>query len=95
MKKKKLTVYINHQLCLMFNINDISKFVLQKNNIKEEGFHLSAIYKGSNVNKEICYIKDSQLDLEGLIYILNKRINNINTQQLHITENPPPVPTLY
>ena len=84
-----------YQSSAVFNINDISKFVLQKNNIKEEGFHLSAIYKGSNVNKEICYIKDSQLDLEGLIYILNKRINNFNIQQLHITENPPPVPTLY
>ena len=84
-----------YQSSAVFNINDISKFVLQKISIKEDGFHLSAIYKGSNINKEICYIKDSQLELEGLIYILNKRINNINAQQLHITENSPPVPTLY
>ena len=46
--------------------------------LKIEGFYLSAMCKGSNVNKEICYLKDSQLELEGLIYILNKRINNIN-----------------
>ena len=84
-----------YQSSAVFNISDISKFVLQKNSIKDEGFHLSAIYKGSNVNKEICYIKDSQIELEGLIYILNKRINNIGNQQQHITENPPPVPTLY
>ena len=63
--------------------------------MKEDGFHLSAIYKESNVKKEICYIKDGQLELEGLIYILNESISNINIPQQRYSDCPPPVPTLY
>ena len=61
----------------LFNLNDIDKFVLQKYKAKERGFHLLAFYKGNTIpNAEICYIEDAQLELEGLVHILNERLNN-------------------
>ena len=72
-----------------FNIREIDKFVLSKNKPEENGFHLIPIYKGDNnintTGKEIFFIKDSQVNLEGLVYILNEKLipnnnnNNFNT----------------
>ena len=53
-------------------INEIDRFILKKNKINEAGFHLKVIFKG-NTDKELCYIKDQQQDLEGLVYILNEK----------------------
>ena len=67
-----------------FNLNEIDKFVLSKNKAGENGFHLIPIYKGgnniNNMGKEITFIKDSQENLEGLVYILNEKLipNNNN-----------------
>ena len=63
-----------------FNINDIDRFVFQKNDVNEEGFHLRALYRGVNQIHELCHIKNSQNDLEGLTFILNDKpvVNNIN-----------------
>ena len=75
----------------LFNLNDIDKFVLQKYKAKERGFHLLAFYKGNTfVNDEICYIEDAQLELEGLVHILNERLNNndIIPQQPYINSTP-------
>ena len=62
----------------VFNMNEIDKFILQKNSLKEKGFHLISFLKGNNLKREICYIEDSKEEIEGLIYILNERINKVN-----------------
>ena len=75
----------------LFNLNDIDKFVLQKYKAKERGFHLLAFYKGNTIpNAEICYIEDVQSELEGLVHILNERLNNndIIPQQPYINSTP-------
>ena len=86
---KKETSYASTNL---FNLNDIDKFVLQKYKAKERGFHLLAFYKGNTIpNAEICYIEDVQSELEGLVHILNERLNNndIIPQQPYINSAPP------
>jgi hypothetical protein len=70
-------------------LNDIDKFILQKNNIKDKGFYLKGIIKGNNMINDICYIEDVQTELEGLVYILNERLIN-NNQQQYFNECPPP-----
>ena len=60
----------------LFSLNEIDRFVLTKNSIKEKGFHLIALLKENPLNREICYVEDSKTDLEGLIFLLNERINN-------------------
>ena len=63
----------------LLNINEIDKFVIQKNNFNEIGFHLKSINKGNSLVQDICYINDTQNELEGLLYILNEKlINNTN-----------------
>ena len=54
-------------------IKEIDRFILKKNNINEKGFHLNVLLK-ENIDRELCYIKDKQEELEGLIYILNEKI---------------------
>ena len=75
-------------------INEIDGFILKKNNINDKGFYLYAIFKG-NTDKELCYIEDQQEELEGLLYILNKKVvgsNNIIEQQ-SLNECLPPLVT--
>ncbi len=81
------------------NTGDIDRFVFQKNEINEQGLHLRALYKGANQIHELCYIKNSQNDLEGLTFILNDKhvvnnINNINNEVPILNECSPP-PTSY
>ena len=84
-------VNINKNLYLStteFNISEIDKFILSKNTAEENGFHLIPMYKGdnniNNMGKEIAFIKDSQTNLEGLVYILNEKLipynNNLGNQ---------------
>ena len=70
---KDQTSYFSSSL---FSLNEIDRFVLTKNSIKEKGFHLIALLKENPLNREICYVEDSKTDLEGLIFLLNERINN-------------------
>ena len=58
-----------------FIINEIDRFVLTKSKNNEEGFHLSVILKG-NINRDLFYIKDQQIELQGLEYILNEKLVN-------------------
>lgn len=68
--------YIN---TFIFRLNEVEKFVIQKNDINEKGFHLKSINKGNGLIQEICYIIDQEVDLEGLLYILNQKLqNNVN-----------------
>ena len=70
------TVYIKK---FLFNIDEIDKFVIQKNDINERGFHLKSIIKRNNLIQDICYINEVQSELEGLLYILNEKLlNNAN-----------------
>ena len=79
-------------------INEIDRFILKKNKINEAGFHLKVIFKG-NTEKELCYIKDQQQDLEGLVYILNEKkvgkidYNNSNVEQQLLSDCPTPIGT--
>ena len=79
-------------------INEIDRFILKKNKINEAGFHLKVIFKG-NTEKELCYIKDQQQDLEGLVYILNEKkvgqidYNNSNVEQQPLSDCPTPIGT--
>ena len=59
-----------------FKLNEIYRFVIQKNNINEQGYHLKYITKGNGQIQDLCYINSVQSDLEGLTYILNEKLNN-------------------
>ena len=81
-----------------FFINEIDRFILQKNQINEDGFHLYVLLKG-NLSREICFIKAQQTELEGLLYILNeKKVSisnyNLNKDELQAFGECPP-PTAY
>ena len=70
-----------------FSINEIDRFVLTKNKNNEEGFHLSIILKG-NINRDLFYIKDQQIELQGLEYILNEKlVNNMNNSNNYMYTN--------
>ena len=79
-------------------INEIDRFILNKNEINEKGFHLNVILK-ENIGRELCYIEDQQEELEGLIYILNEKIidkiisNNKNVEQQCLSEYSSPMAT--
>ena len=79
-----------------FFINEIDRFILKKNKISEKGFHLNAISKG-NMYRELCFIKGEQEELEGLVYILNEKVEkkagNNNVEQQRLGECPPPITT--
>ena len=79
--KNDESAYINTYL---FKLDEVEKFVIQKNNINEPGFHLKSIYKGSGLIQDICYINEIQTELEGLMYILNEKMqqsaNSINNK---------------
>ena len=74
---------------VLFNLNEIDKFVIQKNNINDKGFHLKSMNKGNNLIQDICHIKEEQDELEGLLYILNEKLSyNANNNYNHnITDN--------
>ena len=59
-----------------FKLNEIDRFVIQKNNINEQGYHLKYITKGNGQIQDLCYINDDESGLEGLTYILNEKLNN-------------------
>ena len=72
--------YIN---TFLLNLNEIDRFVLQKNLITERGFHLKSISKGNGMIQDICYINEIETELEGLTYILNERLqNNLNNNAI-------------
>ena len=77
------TAYIKKYL---FNINELDKFVIQKNDINERGFHLKSIIKGNNLTQDICYINEVESELEGLLFILNEKLLNNNNNQ-NIADN--------
>ena len=74
-------------------IKEIDRFILKKNNINEKGFHLNVLLK-ENIDRELCYIKEKQEELEGLIFILNEKIvdkiisNNNNVEYQCLSECP-------
>ena len=74
----KESAYLNTYL---FNLNEIDKFIIQKNNINDQGFYLKAINKGNGLISEICYLNEVQGELEGLMYLLNEKIANNNNLQ--------------
>ena len=74
----KESAYLNTYL---FNLNEIDKFIIQKNNINDQGFYLKAINKGNGLISEICYLNEEQGELEGLMYLLNEKIANNNNLQ--------------
>jgi len=90
------TSYDNENYCTTFElfINEIDRFILRKNEINDKGFYLYVIFKG-NSDKELCYIKDQQEELEGLLYILNKKVTGSNNtiEQQNLSECPPPKET--
>ena len=63
-----------------FNINEIDKFIFCKNISTEKGFHLKAQINGY-LSSEIYYIEDEKEELEGLDFILNKRLLSNNGQE--------------
>ena len=71
--------YIN---TFIFKLDEVEKFVLQKNDINEQGFHLKSINKGNGLIQDICHLYEPEAELEGLLYLLNQKlqndINNIN-----------------
>ena len=86
--KNNKSAYINTYL---FKLDEVAKFVIEKNYIYEPGFHLKSIYKGSSLVQDICYINEMQIELEGLIYILNEKfeqnVNNINNNTNTMVNN--------
>ena len=75
----------------LFKLDEVDKFVIQKNNINDPGFHLKSIDKRSGLIQDICYINEMQTELEGLMYILNEKlqhnVNNINNNTNSMINN--------
>ena len=71
----------------LFNLKDINKFVIQKNNVNDKGFYLKSINKGNNLIQDICYIKEQQDELEGLLFILNEKLLYNNNNNYHNVTN--------
>jgi len=85
-----------NKYCTTFElfINEIDRFILKKNKINDKGIYLYVIFKG-NTDRKICFIEDQQEELEGLLYILNKKVvdsNNIIEQQ-SLNKCTPPLAT--
>ena len=60
-------------------MNEVEKFVLQKNDINERGFHIKYINKRNGFIQDICHLNEPESELEGLMYILNQKLqNNVN-----------------
>jgi hypothetical protein len=71
-----------------FFLNSLERFVLQQNPNFFNSFYLEVINKGSNMVTNICYIQDAQIELEGLLYLLNERIiNNNNNNNIDTNAN--------
>ena len=58
-----------------FYMNNIDKFILQKFSNYENGYNLKVMFKDKQI-QDIWPIPKRQEDLEGLVYILNERLNN-------------------
>ena len=79
-------IYINKS---EFKLDDVDRFILQKYNDKDNGFDLKAFFKGNKMGYDICFIKDIQNELEGLVYILNEKLVNNNQQRFSECAAPP------
>ena len=62
------------------NTNEIDKFIFNKNTSTEKGFYLKAQING-DFSSEIFYIEDEREELEGLDFILNKRLLSNKSQE--------------
>ena len=61
----------------LFQINNIIKFELQQYNNSSKSFYLKVLLKENNISQEIMFIKGKKYnELEGLIYLLNEKINS-------------------
>ena len=68
--------YINS---FIFKLDEVEKFVIQKNDINERGFHIKSINKVNGLIQDICHLYEPESEFEGILYILNQRIqNNVN-----------------
>ena len=79
-------IYINKS---EFKLDDVDRFILQRYNDKDNGFDLKAFFKGNKMGYDICFIKDIQNELEGLVYILNEKLVNNNQQRFSECAAPP------
>ena len=62
------------------NTNEIDKFIFDKNTSTDKGFYLKAQING-DFSSEIFYIEDEREELEGLDFILNKRLLSNKSQE--------------
>ena len=68
----------------LFDTNSIDKFILQKNSF--DGYDLRVMLKQNNKIETIWQIHSiKKYDLEGLAFLLNKRVDNSN--EIMITSN--------
>ena len=75
----------------LFKLDEVDKFVIEKNKINEPGFHLRSIDKRNCLVQDICYINETPTELEGLMYILNEKLqqnaDNINNNKNSMVNN--------
>ena len=61
----------------LFQTNNIIKFELQQYNNSSKSFYLKVLLKENNISQDIFLIKGKKYnELEGLIYLLNEKINS-------------------
>ena len=74
-----------------FNFNEIIRFFLEQNN---NGYDLKVVLI-RGIIRNICYIDDQKLGLQGLLNIINQKIvnnrNDINAEHQALNECPPPL----
>ena len=59
-----------------FYMNNIDKFILQKFPNFKDGYDLKVMFKDKQIQDIWPIEKMTQEDLEGLVYLLNERLNN-------------------
>ena len=59
-----------------FYMNTIGKFILQKFQNFKDGYDLKVMFKDKQIQDIWPIEKKTQEDLEGLVYLLNERLNN-------------------
>jgi hypothetical protein len=63
-------------------LNTLDRFLLENSPRDKNSLVLVVKNKQTHLNTTICVIPPSQKELEGLLYLLNERINNNNNMNM-------------
>jgi hypothetical protein len=70
-----------------FFLNTLDRFLLENNPRDKRSLDLKVKNKQTHLTTTICTIRATQKELEGLLYLLNERINNNSYNNMNIDNN--------